>query len=125
MQSEFTFTEPSPNSPTVTIVMNNEEWLPVPGFPGYDASTMGRFRRGNRYLSGTVCWTGYVHIGLMRNGKQVTSLAHRLIAATFLEPESPNHKDVNHLNKVRTDNRVSNLQWSTRSENSKHSKIKR
>ncbi len=32
--------------------------------------------------------------------------------------------DVNHRNKVRTDNRISNIEWVTRSQNSKHAKQK-
>ena len=65
---------------------------------------------------------GYLHIGLLRDGKQVPKLAHRLIAETFLFKPSEKHNDVNHKNKNRADNRVSNLEWLTRSDNSKHAK---
>jgi hypothetical protein len=38
-----------------------------------------------------------------------------------MDTPSPNHCDVNHVNKARSDNRISNLQWDARSQNSKHS----
>jgi hypothetical protein len=73
-------------------------------------------------LPWTVANNGYIHIGLLRDRKQITKLAHRLIAETWLQKPSPSHNDVNHQNKNRADNRVSNLQWMTRSENSIHAK---
>ena len=73
---------------------------------------------------GTLSNNGYRHIGLMKEGKQVTKLAHRLVAETWLEPESEKHVVVNHRNRKRDDNRVSNLEWATRSWNAKHSKIR-
>lgn len=57
---------------------------------------------------------------MVRDGKQETKLAHRMVAEAFLEQPSEEHQVVNHKNKVRTDNRISNLEWSTRSYNAKH-----
>ena len=105
-------------------IIEREEWRQVAGFPRYEVSSMGRFR--NRatglYLGGTTSNNGYVHIGLVTNGRQITKLAHRLVAETWLQKPSPSHCDVNHKNKTRADNRLSNLEWATRSHNSKHSK---
>ena len=110
------------NSTTVTT----EEWRIAPGFPRYEVSNMGRFRNTatGKYLTGSVANNGYIHIGLVTSGKQIFKLAHRLVAEAFLEQPSPKHSDVNHKNKVRSDNRDSNLEWSTRSHNSKHAKSK-
>ena len=96
------------------------------GFPRYECSTLGRFRSkaSGKYLSGTIAFNGYQHIGLFSQGTQITKLAHRLIAETWLEKPSPRHSDVNHKNKARSDNRASNLEWSTRSYNSKHAHTK-
>jgi len=109
-----------------TAIIETEEWKEVVGFPLYDVSTLGRFRRRSNglFITGTIANNGYRHIGLMRDGRQITKLAHRLIAETFLEQPSPAHSDVNHQNKQRADNRVSNLEWMTRSQNSRHSKQK-
>ena len=118
MQTEFRFITSS------VVVITDEEWRRVPDFPRYEVSTLGRFRNRStgQYLGGTTVHNGYLHIGLIRDGKQHTHLAHRLVALAFLERPSPRHTDVNHLNKVRTDNRVVNLEWSTRSHNSKHAR---
>jgi len=103
-------------------LFEQETWKECPGFVRYEVSTMGRFRNKatGKFQSGTVAHNGYQHIGLIRNGKQVWKLAHRLIAEAWIEAESTEHCVVNHKNKVRTDNRVSNLEWATRSQNAKH-----
>lgn len=104
-----------------------EEWRVVPGFPRYEVSSFGRFRNRitGKYLRTHTSCDKYQHIGLVRNGKQEPKLVHRLVAMAFLEdPPSPHHTDVNHKNKIKTDNRVSNLEWMTRSQNSKHARSK-
>ncbi len=99
-----------------------EEWRTVPGFIRYEVSSLGRFRRKvtQKLIGGTTVHNGYLHVGLLLNGKQVFKLAHRVVAEAFLIRPSPVHCVVNHLNCVRNDNRVSNLEWATRSRNSKH-----
>lgn len=64
--------------------------------------------------------TGYLGIDLCKDGKVKRYLAHRLIAETFIA-NVENKPQVNHINGVKTDNRVDNLEWNTRSENQLHS----
>ena len=47
-------------------------------------------------------------------------LLHRLVAATFLGP-CPSGLEVNHKNGIKIDNRVENLEYTTRLENLEHS----
>ncbi|PHE75181.1 endodeoxyribonuclease [Bacillus wiedmannii] len=62
---------------------------------------------------------GYLSVHLFKNGKVKFIQIHRLVAQTFI-PNLGNKPQVNHINGIKTDNCVSNLEWVTRSENLKH-----
>jgi hypothetical protein len=66
-------------------------------------------KKRKRYLKPSKNNYGYYCINLSKNGKRETFLIHRLIALHFLEPSNLNLVD--HINRVRTDNRVVNLHW--------------
>lgn len=101
----------------------NEQWRPVVGWDGiYEVSDLGRIR--------SLCYaqpkivTGaakrYVHIVLCRDGRREDCLVHRLVALAFLGAPSIETMEVNHRNGNKLDNRLSNLEWVTRSENKIH-----
>lgn len=111
-----------------------EEWKDIPGFEGYyQASTLGNIRsvtrevvhserhmrvRRSQERKGSRS-RGYYHIGLSKQGIITGQAVHRLVALTFI-PNPENKPQVNHINSIRDDNRVENLEWATNSENQLH-----
>jgi len=81
---------------------------------------------GGRFLKLGLVSTGYHGVAIRKEGeREKTVLVHRLIAQTFI-PNPLQKREVNHKSGVKTDNRVENLEWCTRTENSQHAvKIKR
>lgn len=109
--------------------MAEEIWKDVEGFEGYyKVSNRGRFLRVSPYRYGKnerllnpVNLFGYLRVSMTKGGdfKQATHPAHRLVARAFI-PNPENKPFINHINGVKSDNRVENLEWCTQSENMKH-----
>lgn len=59
---------------------------------------------------------GYLQVGLYKNGKQKKFQVHRLVAMTFLKDYSED-LDVDHIDRCKTNNKVSNLRMLTRQQN--------
>lgn len=73
-----------------------------------------------RKLKNTLCYKGYVRIGLINDkGKQVKKYLHQLLAVAFI-PNPLKKKYVNHINGIKHDNRIENLEWCTAKENINH-----
>lgn len=100
-----------------------EEWKEIPGFPRYQASSLGHVRS---CVSGE--WrvlrvtphsrTGYVMVSPRVMGRNITRSVHRLIALAFLGESQG--RDVNHINGNKHDNRLSNLEYLSRGDNHRH-----
>lgn len=104
-----------------------EEWRAIPTLEDYEASNIGRIRRATPGV-GTVpgfvlkpkLIAGYWCLRLIDNGKARTKRVNRLVMAAFSGVMPSRELDCNHINGVKGDNRIENLEWCTRSENQKH-----
>ncbi len=63
---------------------------------------------------------GYLTIAIVKENKTITTYLHRIIAEVFVEKEKPNYNVVNHINGIKTDNRIENLEWTSSSQNNIH-----
>jgi hypothetical protein len=99
----------------------NEIWLPIVGYELlYEISNLGRVKSllNNIILSQTQS-SEYRRVVLTNNKIRKNKLVHRLVAETFI-PNTNNKLFVNHKNGNKHDNRVSELEWCTSSENNSH-----
>lgn len=63
---------------------------------------------------------GYCYVTLCKNSKKKNYYVHVIVAEHFIEKKKDCTFQVNHINKIRNDNRLSNLEIVTRSENMIH-----
>jgi len=93
-----------------------EEMKDIPGFEGlYAATEDGQIwtHRAKRFRKLQKCGNGYLFVKFEMFGK--CHLVHRLIASTFLGLTDAS--EVDHVNSVKSDNRVSNLRVCNHSQN--------
>lgn len=109
---------------------SDEIWKDVVGFERYyQCSNMGRIKALPRKtrtweihkesitIGGTT--RGYRKFPAHKENKKYNLLAHRVIAEAFISNPN-NYPYINHINAIRNDNRIENLEWCTHSMNIKH-----
>ena len=94
-----------------------EIWLEISDHEEYEVSNFGNIIKSKtgKMLTPKIENGNYNVVLVCSDGKRRTYLIHRLVALAFLE--NPEKKDlVIHKDKNKSNNRVSNLEWKTRSE---------
>lgn len=111
-----------------------EIWKDVPGYEGiYQVSNLGNVRSIDREFVNSIgrhcvlkgkpinprIEKGYYRLGLKRCQEQKMFNVHKLVALAFI-PNPNNYNTINHINGIKTDNRVENLKWCTIQQNAIH-----
>lgn len=103
---------------------DNEIWKPVKDYEGlYEVSNLGRVKSlkfpKHKIMKHTINGIGYTTVRLTKNNYSVNVASHRIIATAFID-NPLNKPNINHINAIRTDNRIENLEWATSKENFEH-----
>lgn len=108
-----------------------EIWKPVLGYEdSYEVSNLGKLRSRDRFnsrgyklkgklLSQHYSHKGYIIVALCKDNARATTSIHRLMAQAFI-PNPDNKSQINHLNGIKDDNRLENIEWATQEENMRH-----
>ena len=109
----------------------DEVWRDVKGYEGqYQVSNKGNVRsvdrinhigrrHSGRTLRSAYSADGYPQVALCKNGKMKTKYIHRLVAEAFI-PNPNNSPQINHIDEVKDNNNVENLEWCTSKYNINH-----
>jgi len=99
-----------------------EEWKTIPMYSKYLASNLGRIKTIKGKILLGYNQNGYKIVKISNdNNKRCSVGIHRLVAMAFI-PNPNNLPTVNHINKVRNDNNLDNLEWMSVKNNNIHSK---
>ncbi len=110
-----------------------KNWRPVNNYVGlYEVSNNGcikslpkiKFCKGGKYITperllSKPVVNGYEKVLLYKNGNRKMISVHRIVAESFI-PNYNKYPQVNHINGIKTDNRVENLEWCTPKQNVIH-----
>jgi len=100
-----------------------ELWKDIEGYEDhYIVSTLGRvasIKNGAKLLKGRLNSSGYLRVSLRKPGTLKNAFIHRLVASTFLK-KVDGLDCINHIDCDKTNNTLSNLEWTNKSLNGKH-----
>jgi len=108
----------------MSFPINIEQWRLIDGYDNYEISSHGRVRNNktSRIKKIQKDKAGYQFIGLSKDRKLKFFYIHRLVSFAFLEKKDDDI-EVDHIDKNRSNNMITNLRWATRSINCRNKSI--
>ena len=100
------------------------KWTTVVGYEDlYLVSTNGKVYsiRSHKILAPRKHNAGYLRVTLSRNGERKDAYIHRLMCEAFFGTPNDGRNYVNHLDENPAHNQITNLEWTTNSDNIKYS----
>ena len=102
------------------MYMELENFQDIIDFPNYMINENGDvYTKINKRLLKPRLQNGYIRIGLTKNKKLYNKSIHRLLGLQYL-PNPNNFPCIDHINRIRIDNSLTNLRWVSYSHNSKN-----
>ena len=103
-----------------------EQWRPIPRYPAYEGSDLGRVRRGSFLLkpirkTGRRGFPPYLVVNLHRRMHRRQFRLNRLVARAFLPRPRRGCTQVDHVDTDTMNNHARNLEWVTQGENQRRS----
>lgn len=96
-------------------------WKQIDGFSGYMVSRSGRVMGKRKELKPINRSDGYRYVTLYNKRVQKVVNVARLVGIAFV-PNPDKKPNIDHINRIRWDNRACNLRWVNQSENLKNPK---
>lgn len=108
------------NSVILNLEKGMETWKTIENYQDYEVSDTGKIRSlkhgKHRILRDRPDGCGYLQVILCVDGKQFSHKIHKLVAQAFI-PNIENKPQIDHIDRIVTNNHKDNLRWATRSEN--------
>ena len=107
------------------MVETEEQWKIMIDYPNYSISSLGVVRNDTtkKIIKNHLDLRGYLTTCLCKNGKGKSFKHHRLLGIHFIQnPEKL--PEIDHINNIRTDNRLENLRWVSTEQNGRNKKKK-
>ena len=100
--------------------------MEIQGYPNYRIYDDGRVwsKVSNRFLKHTLLTNGYFVTGMKNDCPRKLMYIHRLLAIHYI-PNPENKPTVDHIDRNRTNNRLSNLRWATSCEQNQNLGMRR